>query len=324
MFDWAAFLDQRGIDYEREGRLNLRIVCPWCSDKDSLRMAVSTEGKGWHCWAAADHRGKSPVRLVAALTGMDLPQAALLAGVRILPAEGFAERISGLLKPAESLTQAALPAGLALPKDFRRFDHTGALAAPFTDYLQRRGFAWSRLICFSDQYKIFYARGGSQRYRVVFTVWDAGRLVAWTGRTIAAAGRSASLRYLTSSQADGAEDISHHLLWQDDLKGRAIALCEGPFDALKIRELGRRMGVTATCFFTAAPSSRQLDRLHEILPKFERKYLVLDRGTLPTMLRAHRDLASHNVQIKLVPDSVKDPGELDVDSFTDLFRLTLC
>jgi hypothetical protein len=316
MFDWPAFLDQRGVDYEREGRHQLRLVCPWCSDKDSLRMTINTEGKGWMCWASAEHRGKSPVRLVAALTGMDLAQAAQLAGVRILPAEGYAERISGLLKPAVSPPK---PAALSLPSDFRRFDVTGTLAAPFTEYLQRRGFAWQRITKFSEQYKIFYARSGAQRYRVIFTVWDKDRLAAWTGRSIMAAGRNASLRYLTS-----ADDISQHLLWQDDLSGNTIALCEGPFDALKIRELGRKTGITATCFFTASPSRRQLDRLHKILPRFKNKYLVLDRGTLPTMLRVHRELSSHNVQIKLVPVGVKDPGELDIDSFTDLFRLTVC
>src|SRR5215475_10070301 len=86
LFDWPAFLDQRGIEYEPDGKFNIRCVCPWCSDKDSPRMAISTTGKGWHCWAAADHRGRSPVRLIAALTGVSLPEAATLAGVRILPA----------------------------------------------------------------------------------------------------------------------------------------------------------------------------------------------------------------------------------------------
>jgi hypothetical protein len=318
MFDWPTFLDSRGIEYEREGKHQLRLVCPWCSDKDSLRLSINTEGQGWKCWAAADHRGKSPVRLIAALTGMGLGEAASLAGVRILPAEGYAERISGLLKPVVSLSK---PARLLLPPEFRRFDVTGTLRQPFADYLNRRGFSTSRIPCFTTEYKLFYSRMGVQRYRIVFTVWDRDRLVAWTGRAIAAAGRSAERRYLAS---DVGEPITEHLLWQDDLEGNTIALCEGGFDALKVRELGRKHGITATCFFTASPSDRQIDRLHKILPRFERKYLVLDKGTLPTMLRVHRDLSSHNVQIKLLPVGLKDPGELDISSFADLFRLTLC
>jgi hypothetical protein len=315
MFDWEEFLRQHGIEYEREGKSNLRAHCPWCSDPDSLRMSISVENRGWHCWANISHRGRSPVRLVAALARCSLPEAAALAGVRITLAEGYAERIHGLLKADKPVP---LRVDLPLPPEFRPLDNTTTLGRPFADYLQRRGFAWARIPHFTDEYKVFYARQGRQRYRIVFAVHDAGRLVAWTGRSIAAAGRSAERRYLAS---DEGEPITDHLWQQDALRGDTIALCEGPFDSLKVCELGRKYGITSTCFFTAAPTDAQMSKLHTILPRFRRRLLLLDRGTLPSMLRVQRDMITHNLQIKMLRDNIKDPGELDSNSFADVFSL---
>jgi len=89
-----------------------------------------------------------------------------------------------------------------------------------------------------------------------------------------------------------------------------IYLCEGPFDALKVHALGQVHGICATCFFTAAPTNRQIDLLHEILPKFRYRYLLLDRGTLPSALRIVSILQGLEVKAIQLPEHLKDPGEI--------------
>jgi hypothetical protein len=107
--------------------------------------------------------------------------------------------------------------------------------------------------------------------------------------------------------------INNYLLWWDDLMKadvETIILCEGPFDALKVTTLGWNMGVAATCFFTQSPGPLQVDLLHELLPRFRRKYLLLDQGTIPALIKIAAELQTLGVERLLLPRGVKDPGVL--------------
>jgi hypothetical protein len=105
-----------------------------------------------------------------------------------------------------------------------------------------------------------------------------------------------------------------YLLWYDRLRkadADTLYIVEGPFDAWKVAVLGRRHGIVATCLFTSKISQSQIDYLHELLPRFKHRYILLDQGTLPTVIKAVGELSSLGVKSKYLPPNVDDPGELD-------------
>lgn len=107
--------------------------------------------------------------------------------------------------------------------------------------------------------------------------------------------------------------ISNYLLFWDhiiDCDAETIILCEGPFDALRIMYLGWTEGIVATCFFTAQPGPMQVDLLHELLPRFERRYHLLDEGTTAAQIRLSNDLAALDIEGLALPVGTKDPDLL--------------
>jgi hypothetical protein len=115
--------------------------------------------------------------------------------------------------------------------------------------------------------------------------------------------------------------INNYLLWWDhliDCDADTIILVEGPFDALKVTTLGWTRGIVATCFFTQSPGPLQIDLLHELLPKFEKKYLLLDQGTLPALITIASELQTLGVEPLRLPIGVKDPGELTGEQLEEL------
>jgi hypothetical protein len=176
-------------------------------------------------------------------------------------------------------------------------------ARRFVDYLGERGF---RSMDVLGLYGLRYCTFGPWRDRIIFPVYRKGKLAAWTGRSIQP---NAGLRYKTEG------NIGDHLLWQDQLrkqtKAHTIVLCEGPFDALKVRYLGRGLGITATCWFTAMPNRTQTDLLYELLGAFPRRFLILDRGAEAKAIKLTYELRSLSVRRLVLPLAYKDPGELD-------------
>jgi hypothetical protein len=322
--DWPNFLDQYHIAYNTTGpntsRGNIAVRCPLCaSDEDEPQyryMSISLDGNGYRCWRRPNqHYGKNPARLIQALIKCTWEQAQRIAGIAVHLPNDFAAQVRNTLEPPP--TRSVPP--LKLLPEFKPLS-TLPSCRPFISYLeQRRGFTLPQITQFSATYGIQYCTRGPFKGRIIFPILAVNKLVTWTGRSIH---QSVELRYKTlSSDYEKSKEsglpqavapINHYLLWQDELKrgGRSIYLCEGPFDALRVRVLGSRHDITATCFFTAQPSARQIDLLHNLLPKFERRYLLLDRGTMATSLHLGSLLQSLNIGIKQLPPHRKDPGEL--------------
>jgi len=304
IFDWTTFLDRRGISYRRAGPAQLRIDCPWCRDGGSPNLSINLQGRGWCCFVDHRHSGVSPVRLIAALLKCSYEEAASVAGVRYLTSSvlSLTDQVTALMQPSIR----HLPAAPKLPIDFRPLHNTPS-AAPFIGYLRNRGFRWIDKL--TERYGIFYARHGRWRFRIVFTIKCDGHLRAWTGRSIQ---RDAKIRYLTSRpEDDGTEPIHNYLLFADHLRGGScLVLCEGPFDALAVNELGRGYDIAATCFFTARPSAMQIEQLFDILPRYRQTFLLLDRGTVHTALDVQGQLAMFGVRVAYLPPHRKDPAEI--------------
>lgn len=332
-FDWERFLQSNNIEFAEHGhgstRGNLAIHCPFCgADDEGLHMSIATNGAGWRCWRRPqEHYGRSPVALVAQLLGCSIEQARGALGYSTTLPANFLQSVKSILAPAEYQETRDK---LEMPAEFTPIRYTKPTARPFINYMLNRGFDRHAIERATDHYDIYYCTSGPFRYRIIFAVYYRNELVTWTGRSIM---RDAALRYRALS-ADPAKaalcglprargPANSFLLWFDDLMEEdadTIVLCEGPFDALKVRVLGEAYGITATCIFTTTPTIDQVEHLHELLPRFKRRVLLLDPGTLPMALRTKSTLASFALEWKQVPKGVEDPGALTRHSFEFLLR----
>jgi hypothetical protein len=314
--DWLQFFEQHNIHYRTSG-LNVGrnasvIKCVWCGAADEgEHLVVSLEGKGFKCWRCKNS-GKNPAKLIQALLACSWDQANSIAGnAKTLPND-FMLKVKSMLNKPEIVQPINK---LKLPQEFKQFSRLPSCKI-YLDYINSRGFA----IKDAEDYEVRYASQGLYKGRVIFTVQFEGKLVGWTGRTVYS---SDPARYKTlSHDIEKAKDngeiaapapISDYLLWYDRLvntNANTIVLVEGPFDAWKVNVLGKYLGVVSTCFFTSTMSKQQMNLLHEVLPKFENRFVLLDQNTFTKAAKISRDLSTLNVQVKRLPVEVKDPGEI--------------
>ena len=329
MFSWSRFLNSNRIEYADTGpntsRNNIVIHCPFCGAADKgHHMSINIDGKGWRCWRNHDHKGKAPTRLVQALLNVDWHRACEIVGRPSAP-DNFIARVRAELGPAPQLEQRTLK----LPKEFKPF--TGLPSSrPFENYLINRGYDLTFIRTgLTDRYNVRYCTQGSFAGRVIFPVCHMGALISWTGRTIG----SDPLRYKSLTvDAERAKTIgykpaigpiSHYLLFHDRIinsNAETLILCEGPFDALKINVLGRKFGVVATCFFTAEPTAPQIDLLHDLVPRFRRCFIVLDKGEFAKSVKVAGKLITLGVEPKPIPNGCKDPAEFTSKILRDILR----
>jgi hypothetical protein len=279
-------------------------------------MSVNLAGEGWKCWRKDEHRGKSPVYLVQALLGTTLERARSIVGDAVFIPEGdFMQAVMSRMEPPVVTTRKPLK----MPDEFKPIIDVPS-ARHTINYLTgpSRQFTLKQTMNMTKNYDLRYATRGPFKGRVIFPIRYRGDLVTWTGRSIYA---NEALRYKTLSADAELEEhpavgpVNDYLLFYDDLVDNydgsdTIVLCEGPFDALKVRVLGRRHGIRATCFFTASPSTRQIDLLHDVLRQYRYRYLLLDRGTLSTAMKVLGSLSALRMKALTLPDDVKDPGLL--------------
>lgn len=324
MFDWQGFLDSNSIPYRTSGanvsRGHVSVHCPFCGvDDPSEHMSINLDGRGWSCWRNKAHAGIKPTRLVAALLDITPASAARLVGDSVFIPDDFIGTVRSKLAGNAGVADV----DLRLPKEFKPIGDKPS-ARYFRRYLRGRGFTNKRIDLMTRRYGIYYCTRGRFKGRIVFTVVRDKKLQTWTARSIYAA---AEQRYMTLSVNDedtpARSSINDNILWYDWLKrgGETLVLCEGPFDALKVSVLGRKYGFKATCCFTAAPSEQQIELLYDVAPGFNRRLLLLDRGTLATSIRVSTALAAMKIQTILLPRHIKDPGDLSPLSFSKLFRL---
>jgi hypothetical protein len=332
-FDWVHFFEQRGIEFATSGpnvgKGNVAIHCPFCGSGDEAQhLSVNLAGKGWRCWRSpSSHYGRGPTRLVQALLGCSFEQAAAITGSSVHIPEDFLSRVSAALTPAQHAERPPV----TMPKQFKPIDVRSPSCRPYVNYLLKRGFPERSIRHMSRDYGMVYASLGPYKGRIIFTVTFEEALVTWTGRAIDA---SVELRYKAlSPDVNKAADeglpaaigpTSDYLLWYDDLMQSpcdTIVLVEGPFDALKVSVLGRDVGICSTCFFTSEASPQQVNLLHELLPRFKRRILLLDQGTLPKALKLTNTLSSLNITSQVLSPRFKDPGE--IENVSQLLNITL-
>lgn len=321
MFDWPNFLQQNNIYFATTGpnvsKGNLVLHCPWCGHADdSQHLVVNLSGRGFKCWRQPLHSGKNPAKLIQALLNCSWEQANSLAGQSKTLPNDFMNKVK------QSLTKQEIKQPinkLKLLNEFKPFSDKPSCKI-YVEYLQRRKFSDHAIFESTKHYNIFYCTQGQYKGRIVFPVYHDSELCGWTGRTIYP---DQMIRYKTlthdfekageNGELPAPGPISNYLLFYDVVVNRTadtIVLCEGPFDAWRTNLLGESIGVVGTCFFTSTLSKQQLNLLHELLPRFKNKYLLLDENTFSKATRVKSDLISLGVTIKRLPQGVKDPAEL--------------
>lgn len=317
MFDWINFFQQHNIHHRTSGpnvgRDGAVIHCCFCGNADeSEHLVVSLSGKGFKCWRDRSHAGKNPAKLIQALLKCSWEQANAIAGQSKSLPNDFMSKVKSSLVKQEPIQVVSK---LKLPPEFKKFSRLPSCQI-YLNYINSRGFTTKDTL----DYEIYYASQGNYKGRILFTVRQEGKLVGWTGRTIFP---SAMARYKTlTNDPDKAKEngeipapapISDYLLFQDRLVNTdadTIVLVEGPFDAWKVSILGSYIGVVSTCFFTSTMSKQQENLLHDLLPRFKNRFLLLDQNTFAKATKISNDLSALGIVVKRMPASVPDPGEI--------------
>src|SRR5690554_4770393 len=133
VMDWVAFLTQYNVDFITEGpnlaHGNVGVRCPFCGDDPSYHMGISLDGHGWNCWRNGQHRGRSPIRLIQALTGVSREKALAIAGHSRYVPEDFLSRVRENM--GLTTTGDTVAADLRLPGEFLEFDRGRPTFRPF-------------------------------------------------------------------------------------------------------------------------------------------------------------------------------------------------
>ncbi|MCI0556175.1 MAG: hypothetical protein L0287_34975 [Anaerolineae bacterium] len=315
---WTDFFDRYHIEYVTSGpnvgKGHVAIACPFCRDDPSHHLSVAVNGEGWRCFRNRDHSGVSPVRLIETLLHCSRQEALHIAGVtqKSLSTDFLAE-VTTILDDGKQEEEEKRDL-LQMPDYFRAISVSSHMAKPFVRYLQHRGFGLQDIYDMTNGFNIRCCAVGRFAGRVIFPVYHGGHLMTWTGRAI----RHSDARYLTLGKNEAAARITDYLLWYDKLvksEASTICICEGPFDALKVWYLGLQYRIVSTCFFTSEPSPAQISQLYKVLPRFERKLLLLDRDMVATSMKTADRLTTLGVSIRFLPPGLKDPGDFSENEF---------
>ncbi|HET9285770.1 MAG TPA: hypothetical protein VFR24_27785 [Candidatus Angelobacter sp.] len=316
--DWVQFLADYNIHYVTSGpntkKNEISIRCPMCgSDDPSQHMGLRLDGTAWGCHRNAEHRGKSPVRLIVALLGCSYNQAKLTLEQYDAPdPDSLPDILSGLLgtlsDTAGSNSQKTAP-NLIFPSEFQAISASGR----FYDYLYNRGL--DNPIEVATTYNLQCCNVGKWKDRIIIPVYKNRKLIAWTGRAITDPINAP--RYLSTSNA-----IKTTVLNDDVSPGKLLFITEGPFDAIKLDFFGYRLGASAVAVFGTSITIEQILLLSEISKRFQETVILLDSDAVEPAFNLLDWLP--RASMGGLPDGIKDPGMLSRDQVETLIKERYC
>lgn len=328
-FNFLKFLENNGIHFITSGpnvaNGNVNIKCPWCGVADSSEhLGINIETGFWGCWRSTSHRGRKPHRLVQRLLGCSFERAQQIVGtektIDISDFEKLANDPDSIFTKDDILVSKSK--GLKMPDIFKTISKKTKASTKFWDYLvTARGFKEKDVNELIDLYDLRYCVSGNYTNRLIFPIYDRGRLVCWTGRSI----DKASLRYLTLSHKEitakkrneplARENIKHLVYNKSEIMhtgGRILFITEGPFDALKLDFYGRKYDCRATCLFSMTLQREQEYVLSELSKVFDKLVVLLDQkeqqGSI-VLTSALTFIKAFEGSIPFI--GVEDPGDLN-------------
>jgi hypothetical protein len=306
LFDLLGYVIDHGGE---EAQVNQwALVCPTCGKK---KLVVDLGRRAWHCWVceqygAADARtGKRQVLqgagglidLVQFLEGWDRKRAAefVLAQTNLQPPN--LGHIDGDLRAsvAKELDGLRTLPQLSCPECTKKID--GAMP-----YMVQRGISMEDVRMFG----LFYCDGGRYRGRLIFPVYEDGRLVYFQGRAMWESKEPGFLKSLNPVREEGAGVSSEVLFNLDQARFAArVAITEGPIDAVHV-------GPDAVCTFGKKISATQIAKM--LRAGVKAVDLIWDgpserepQGAWPEMFAVAPTLATlFDTRLVFVPQ--KDPG----------------
>lgn len=304
--NWLQLLEDNGVPYVTRGpntkRGEVSIKCVFCGEDDpSEHLGINLTTENWGCHRNAQHRGKSPVKLIAALLGCNWGQAKLVAAqYSVSDPETLDQALAALLPLSEA--PKAVPGQALDTPHWRTIDRTGA-TAKYWRYLASRGFADVGALV--RQYGLTCCLTGRFKDRVIIPFHQQGELVGWTGRAIV--DPVSAPRYLSSGEA-----IKTTIFNEDELYpgGKLLLLVEGPFDALKLDHYGRALGTRATCVFGTSMSMDQISILVRLRKLYKKVVVLFDPEAIEPAFAALDWLHAPNVTLGHLPDGIEDPGAM--------------
>lgn len=312
--NWQEFFTDYSIEYVTRSpntkRGELSTKCPWCGEDDpSQHLGVSLTSENWGCLRDPQHRGHSPVRLVAALLGCPQPQAGLVVAQYSRPDPAGFDTLAALTLTSEAPSPVA---GLVEAKPPLSPIKPSGSTAKFWRYLENRGFDPMAVI---TAFRLRACLTGQFKDRLIIPLYRDGELFAWTGRALVDPVNAP--RYLSSLRVK--ETIFHEdVLF--NTKANLLFITEGPFDAMKLDHYGWSHGARATCTFGTSISVEQIMLLSKLCKRFSRVVVLFDADALGPAFYATDWLRSPNVSFGRLPDGVKDPGELSKDQVRELIN----
>lgn len=330
-FDWPNFLNRYNISSEPARRGWIDVICPWCSPAVH-HLGINCRTGIYNCWHGELHKGKAPARLVQALLGCSRELALQIVGSHsdsfVTGDATFADdALARLGLRSERTYTRAAPASLDLLPEFGPIKDAGLCGRFAMPYLGKRGYSSNDAIHLSERYGLRFASRGPFAYRIIVPVEMSGRLVNWTGRTVA---ESDELRYKSmTTDPESAErqglppapmNIKHALFDYDQLKrgGDVLVITEGPFDALRVGFLGERRDIKATCLFGKAATEEQVELIADLAPRFRSTLVLLDQDSSLGGFLVFPDYLG--VRQAYLPRGAKDPAELSARQFEEVVR----
>lgn len=315
--DWIQLLEDNSIDYVTRGsntkRGEVSIQCPWCGEDDpSHHLGISLSAENWGCHRNSAHRGKSPLRLVAALLGCSFTNAKTVVGQYSRADPSNLDEALALLTNVTTEAPKPVAGPLALPADFKTIKR-GGITTRFWHYLHARGF--DDVDALTELYQLRCALTGRWKDRVLIPFYQGGDLIGWTGRAL---GNPINVpRYLSSS-----DTVKTTIFNEDELNhgGNILVVTEGPFDALKLDFNYEPHGVRATCVFGVTMTMEQIVILNRLRRRFKKVVVLFDADALESSLGAKDWIIGDNVIVERLPDGIKDPGSMSRTALEDLIK----
>jgi len=318
--NWLRVLNSSGIEYVERGsnvaKGHVNIHCPWCGSADpSHHLGIELSTGYWGCWRNAQHRGKSPLRLLVRLLGVSYYKAREIAGLTddYADPEGFDAVAARVMQRGQvEIEQLFKRNALKIPEGNRPIVNSGATRRHWEYLVYDRGFLPCDIPLLLDWYLVVGSVSGTYRDRVLLPYVMEWELVAWTARAIA----DAKIRYLDLSKDECVVEPKQTLYNHDAAfaGGHTLLVVEGPFDALKLDLYGRDWGVRAVALSTNSIQDQQIYLLEEAAPNFSQVLVMMDNagqlGVVDSMRM--RELLSQvpNLGFAPVPYGRKDGGDL--------------
>lgn len=305
-FDALAYVQERGADEEQPGQWALD--CPTCGRR---KLIVDVKKKVWHCWfcqqkariwTTSGYKERviagagSLVDLIQLLDDVPRQEAVQVILMGNVSAVDLAQLDAQLEAPLPPKGQAP-----EIPWPPFAQDIVGTLS-----YCEQRGITPQDVQAF----KLRWCPAGKYANRLVFPVFEAGRLVYWQARAMWSPAQGEHfVKSLNPWRSGPLDTVSGDVLLNLDQARQypEVVITEGPIDAIHV-------GPDAVCSFGKKLSSTQVAKL--IRAGVRRVALMWDGPTQKEPGGAYQEMASVASIIAPQFDSVRvvrlpqgDPGD---------------